>query len=112
MSFLAIFDVFACFFREKGPKFFGGPIFFSQKFDPRCSQNTLFGILKLFWLIMHYFLVRHKKSFSLFFNINWGQAKKYGPKNPGGMVFACHVNKKLLDLGPRGPKVPKKTKNS
>ena len=31
-------------------------------------------------------------------------------KPRGGMVFACRVNKKLLDLGPRGPKEPQKTK--
>ena len=70
----------------------------------------LIGILKLFWLIMHYFLVGTKSRFPLFSNIIWGQAKKCGPKTPGGMVFACGVNKKLLDLALEVPRNPKKQK--
>ena len=59
------------------------------------------------------FSLKAQKSFSLIFQYKFGVRQKSMVGKPrGAMVLPCRVNKKLLDLGPRGPKVPKKSKNS
>ena len=56
------------------------------------------------------FHAKLKKPFLPIFPYYLGFSRKVGPKNPGGMVFAWKVNKKLLDMDPRDPKGPKKAK--
>ena len=109
-AIFAIFDGFLLIFSERGvpkknfdpKKFFWENLTQSQFRMPYLDSITCFS--KSYFISLY----NLKSHFPLFSNINWLQAKKWGSKTPGGMVFAPKVIKILSILDPRGTKGSKK----